>query len=353
MKRIPPRNKKDPKPSDIRKVGSTVLRRGLEALPAFGPILLDLIDAHTERLRESVKRDEKERLRKFYEDLLAGDTPLDSDVADKMLDSRDYHALLRACLADVEAEKVHAYAQLAKAVATGRVAAEWVRHYILSLRDISAKELDRLQRAYVAKHYPLIPTRGPIVEESVFLKSGAPGSMDSIVMGNLESRGFIHEGRLSEAGIGFIKACMSDRDLSPAAIGYNVWSEQVIAILNYEIGDKQMDHLAVGLAKELRALRMRSSIFAVNRTNVDKTRMHHTHAVLLTGSPCKHLLDNVEHLARFAQEIPLIAVSVRGPIPLPAIRPTRHVIAANRSERDVVNDVREAIMVTIRGAATG
>lgn len=353
MKEIPPRPKPKSDRSEGQQIGEIVVHRAIEAIPYVGGVLSDSLRVWAARLQDAIRKNDKERLEQFYEGLLAGDAPLDPEIADKMLDDRDFHALLRACLADVESEKVRAYAHLAKSVATGRVPKTWVRHFILSLRDISMEELTRLQKAHVASHHALMPDVGPLVQESQFLQPGAPGSFDSIVIGNLVARGFIHDSKLSPAGSAFIEACMTPLDLSPAAIGYKTWTDQKIGILSYEIGNAHVDKLATALLEEFRVFRMKSSIFALNRNNVTQARMLHTHAVLLLNSASQHLMDNLEHLARFAEKVPVFAVTLNEPVTLPNVRIARTITGAGRPERDVVNEIRDAIDETLRGLRPG
>jgi hypothetical protein len=351
MKKLPERNPQQDGTSEGKQVAGMLVKRGLEdAIPFFGGLLADLVEARKQRLQEAIRKNNDERLQSFYEELLSGDVPLDPEVADKMLDSRDYHALLRACLADVESEKVRSYAQLAKSVASRRVDAEWVRHFILSLSAISIEELTRLQKAYVAGNYPLMPDRGPSVQESFFLQPEAPGSLASIVIANLTSRGFIHDGKLSSTGTAFVKACMPERDLSPGAIGYKTWSEHNIAILNYEIGNAMLDGLAGALEQEFRTLRMKSSILALNRNNAPTVRMTYTHAILLVGSAGQHILNNVEHLQKLGDRMPIVVVNLKDHISLPGVTARHTLSVSGRDDRAVVNDVRDVLLATIRGS---
>ena len=139
----PSRSKEAAQPSEGRAVVPVVAKvlAEIPGIPLVGPLvgsLFDLLKERTERLRASIQREQEERLAKFYGDMIDGESPaLDEQVAQAMLNDKDFHAIVRACLADIEAEKTEAYASMARSFATHAVEKQWRRHFILALRDLS------------------------------------------------------------------------------------------------------------------------------------------------------------------------------------------------------------------------
>lgn len=75
----------------------------LPGIPLVGPLagaLLDLFKERKDRARESIKREADARLTTFFNEMLHADATVDEQVAQAMLDDADFHALLRACVAD-------------------------------------------------------------------------------------------------------------------------------------------------------------------------------------------------------------------------------------------------------------
>lgn len=285
----------------------------LSGVPYVGPLvgaLADLVTEHIARTKEAAHQENERRLATLYAEILTNDTGMDEQVAAVMVDDEDFHALLRACLADIEAEKVRSYANLAREIASGSVAKQWRRHFILSLRELSAGELERLRGAWVAGKHQLIPAQGPSMGQEHFLDPGHPGSLQAISLNNLASRGLIHEGKLSKAGEAFAAACFRPADLTPASIGFREWSVHNIAIICYEMADNSSLRLSTALQDRLRRVAAKASIIAVKRTNVQHVRMFHTMGVLLFQRRSKHLVENLQHLENFVRTVPTLLVDL-------------------------------------------
>lgn len=304
---IPDRGSDTP-PSSIKKVAGIGFKAVLDSFASPSGALVELYGVWKDSIRESVKKNDEERLNTFFHDLLNSKVPMDESVAKAMVDDRDFHAILRACMADIEAEKVDAYAALAIAIVTGEVAPEWRRHFILSLRDMSSKELGCLRSAFVARKFELIPSAGPSVDESDFLKENEPGSYQSIMIKGLVAKGFVFEGKLSYTGEAFIRSCTKEKELTPNAIGYKSWSGQRAVIVSYEIANANSLRLATSLQDNLRNYQIKSSIVAILGTNVQRARTLHTQAILLLGEDGRGIKEHSEALIRFADKVPLLVV---------------------------------------------
>lgn len=342
----PSRAKEAPLPSEGRAAVPIVAKVLAEVpgMPLLGPLvgsLFDLLKERTDRMRASIQREQEERLAKFYSDMFDAESPaLDEQVAQALLDDADFHAIVRACLADIENEKTEAYATMARNIATHAVEKQWRRHFIFALRDLSAEELEILRNAYIAKHHSLIPAQGFSMDESHFLKGSTPGTPRSVALANLAAKGFVHEEKLSPAGGAFAKACWRSEKLTPGAIGYRVWSGHNIAIVSYELGVPAAVAFASSLQGELRVAGAMSTIIAITRDNSQQAGLMPTMAVLLVGARTKHLEVNLPHLVEFAKKVPVLLVDASGQSDLhEALSVFGRVLRDGRSDQEVVAEI--------------
>jgi hypothetical protein len=339
----PNRNPEPPK-SDAATGAGIVVKNAIKLLP-YGSLLTDLWQARADRLKEAVAKENEKRLADFYHNLFQGEKVLDDIQANALLDDRDFHALVRACVADIESEKTAAYAALARAIATGRVHETWRRHYILSLRDMSAGELTGLQKAFVARSHQLVPAAGPSMDEGYFLKPAPPGTLEAIVIDNLTAKGFVAEGKLTLTGVNFVETCMKAADLTPAAIGYRAWTGLNVAVLDYQIGDGTLAKLANAICDELRNHCIKSQIIAITR-DAGMAHLAYTHAVLLVGDHIEPIVGNLKHLTRFLRQTPLIILSTPPTAPtLPNdLQPRTILGVAHRDTSSVAQEVRRLVL---------
>lgn len=336
-----------PPPSDLEKLGDVSLKGALSLFKG-GSYLYDLIKLRKDTMREAVRKKDEETLDAFFADLLDGNTAIDPAQADALIDDRDFHSLLRACVADIEAEKGEAYSALAKSIAVGSVHNDWKRHFILSLKEISLKELEKLRTALVAKQFNLVPQSsigGSTTQESEFLKTGEPGSFQSIAIQNLTNRGFVHNSKLSTTGETFIRACTSPAKLTPAAIGYKVWSGQNVAIISYELGDDRIAKLTEDVGNALWSYQIKSSTVAITKSSQQQLRMFSTQGVLLLGSGIRGLVDHVQALCDFASKVPLVVVQLSDKCPpLPPEIKVSKVVRYETDIRETIKSLTTSIL---------
>ena len=329
----------------------------LSGIPYLGPLvgaLSDLVKEHISRTRDAMRQETDQRLAAFYDELLHAGPNMDEQVARAMVDDKDFHALLRACVADIEAEKVRAYANLARGIACGSVAEGWRRHFILSLRDLSADELGCLRGALVASENQLIPAHMVVgsVGQDHFLREGEPGTPQAIWMNSLSGRGFVHKGQLSKAGKAFARACYSPNDLTPAALGYRTWSGHKVAIVCYELGDRTLDGVWGSLQDGLRDAGVQSTVLAIVRENEEEARLHFTMGLLLIRARTKGLDDNLPHLAKFTKTIPTALVDVGGSAgELAGVALFAQVAASSMNPAGIVDAVRRRVIEKSREMA--
>lgn len=311
-------------PSDLAVVAAIGLKGVLEALPGGG-VLYDLVMAQRAKVQDAMASEQERRLDTFYAALVRGNASMEEQVARVMLDQADFHALLRACVADIEGEKSRSYAELARAIASSAVEGSQRRHFVLALRDLSFEELSLLRSAHVAKHHPnLMPgIGGGSVEQRTFLDGHSPGSPKAIQVANLAAKGLVHDAKLTELGDAFTLATWRPDDLTPESIGLQSWSGYHVLIIDYEIGDPEMDRIANRLANELRTQRHRSSIAAITREFRQRMFMlsaPQTVGVLLVGQRHDRIAKNAEYLAGLLAKVPTVAVgALCAPSSLPSL----------------------------------
>lgn len=347
--KIPSRVPRKAGDSQVGAVAPVIAKVAAEfsGVPLVGPLaaaIAELIKEHISRTSEAMRQEQEQRLADFYADVLGAEGKMDEQVASTMIDDKDFHALLRACVADIEAEKVRAYANLARGIASGAVAQQWRRHFILSLRDLSADEIECLRRALVAHRNQLIPPQGPSMGPGDFLRTGKPGTPQAIWIGNLAGRGLIHDGKLSPAGEAFTQACYQPKDMTPASIGFRAWSGHNIAIINYEIGKEPLYSLCDNLQDVLRAIGVKSTVMAVVRDNEQQARLLFTMGLVVAREGTKGLRDNLPALSTFAAKVPTMLVSF-GDLTEGADVPLFERLDASTMERPaILDEIRRAVL---------
>ncbi len=177
------------------------------------------------KIREYVHARDDRRILEFHQHLLFRDEVLDVEMLEGELDEANFHALMQACLTDIEDEKTVPYALLTRAIALGKVKQELRRHFILSLKDLAWEHLDFLRQAYVLTKFSIIPPQGSgALTAETILTGYVPGSVEHLAVVNLTSKGFVAGLELSELGKDFVTSCSSNDDLNPGAYNLQVWS---------------------------------------------------------------------------------------------------------------------------------
>ena len=329
--------------SDIKKIGEIIFKEGLAILPG-GEALHSLLRLRAEQTADYVRRRNEQRIEAFHQRiLLMEDGSLDQTILESSFDEADFHALLSACVTDIESEKVDDYAGLTKSIALGRVPKELRRHFILALRDLAAAELSRMRSAYVATKHELIPARGPRLEPAEFLASDRPGSLKSIAVGNLTAKGFVQQGKLTPSGLEFVQACSTQEQLTPQAVGQGEWTGHHVAVISYEMGSPPSNRWIDEIQSTLDLHRTKSTCLAVLRDNFQQARLPFSEAILVLGPKTERVAENVEYLQHFARFNPIVALALDG-VDVPDGLPVTEIVhAKGRPPKEVTIDVLNAL----------
>jgi hypothetical protein len=243
----------------ILKVSDVLFKAGISLSSGGNPAavaLYDITKIGMGRLRDYVNSRNEERISSFYKNFLYKENDILCDeVINANIKEADFHALLQACLSDIENEKTIPYAHLMRSIALGKVNISLRRHYITSLNDISWGDLDLLRRAYVLSKHPIIPEEGAgcLAVESI-LDGYDIGSLEHLSVVNLTAKGFINGAKLSELGEKFVESCSISDELQPFNYGYSVWSKLnlIIFFLSHHDDDDELSKLLKEIQKILR-----------------------------------------------------------------------------------------------------
>lgn len=176
-------------------------------------------------VRDYVNQRSEKKAYEFHRQLLLdSNQKMEDELNDASLDTGDYHALLNACLADIEEEKSGLYGKLAKSIAMNKVRQEYKRFFITRLKEATWDQLDLLANAHIVTKHNIMPPRGNwkfTTEE--LLKNVDPISARGLDSNYLHQNRLLQDDKISSLGKEFIEACFPQDLLTPSAFGYNEW----------------------------------------------------------------------------------------------------------------------------------
>ncbi|MGO3987218.1 hypothetical protein ABI582_22940 [Pseudomonas sp. SAS7] len=245
----------------IPTIAGSIAKAGMGLLPGGGVAvsIYELLSLGVEQMAEYMEQRTKQRCEEFHERLIAGEK-LDEFTADN-LDVEDYHALLSACLGEMETEKAGLYGAMASAIALGRIAPREKRFLMLALKDLSHAQLQMARKAYIAKRNALKPHQGAGQrEEGDFLGLRSSDEIEQLNYEALVAAKVVRENKLSPLGETLVRACFDAADLTPSSIGEDVWSPVWLNILSFELAGRALS-LASDLGNSAWLKNMRHSIY--------------------------------------------------------------------------------------------
>lgn len=231
---------KHPVSSLVLKIADIAARAGISAGsgPIAGSTLYEFAAVGAKKLRSYVYETNDRRLFEFHKNILIRDEELDEAILAGELDEATYHALLQACLSDIEDEKTVPYANLTRAIVLGQITKQLRRHYIISLKEISWDQLDILRNIYVVETFSVADATGALVPSIAILMKDSSDSIQSIAYNALYSKGFLDDGGITGLGREFVRSCSLDEDLNPAVYGYPSWSMNRCLIILLDNGNR-------------------------------------------------------------------------------------------------------------------
>lgn len=266
-----------------------------------------------DHLREYLQKRGEERLQEFHSRLLEAEDgiPLSEEAE---ISEADYHALLNACLADIEDEKTVAFAYLAKSIAKGKIHKDYRRHFILALRDLSFDQLDFLRKLYVVSKYPIPPKEGPgnrtVKSELANLRAG---TVADLAFTALHSRGFLTREGLTDIGNSFVTEITPDEFLQPGAYDLETWSGakcQVISALRNNAAEiKIISAIQNKLRNEMVESRSIICLGGIN-ARLSQTRLFSNCGILLTDESLELTEEQEHYLRDLTSKVPYVQVLI-------------------------------------------
>ncbi|WP_429581397.1 hypothetical protein [Pseudomonas frederiksbergensis] len=292
------------------KVVEIVGKVGLSAVPV-PPLVSEVAKLGLEKIFSYVRQRDEQRILEFYRAFLYRDELSDKDILDAEIEESNFHALLNACVSDIEGEKTVPYANLTRSIALGQVEPELRRHFILSLRDLSWEELDLLRRIYVVTKHSVIPVKGTTFDVASLLSSSDAEVSQKLAVASLKSKGLVEDDKITNAGESFVIACSSVNDLTPGIYDYKVWSGYTCLIL--QLSGKQFSNsLSELLAASLRSSCINSySVTAMERfeTGDDAlSRLRTNCCVILINQDFEVSSKSLEAISKIAATRPVVQV---------------------------------------------
>lgn len=231
--------------SSILKIADIAVLAGIGAAGAVLPgAAYEFSKLGLGKLRDYIHARDDRRIYEFHKKLLCRDEVVDEDLLAGDIEEANYHALLNACLTDIEDEKTTAYANLTRAIASSKVSKDLKRYFTLALKDLAWEDLDLLKQLYVITNNSIIASTGSsTLYPGVFLEKIPQGSSRDLSVVTLESKGFIKEKEISELGSAFVKACSTDDDLTPGAYDYRTWSGHLCDVYLFDQSNEALSLL--------------------------------------------------------------------------------------------------------------
>ncbi|AZZ76379.1 hypothetical protein CCX46_14860 [Pseudomonas sp. RU47] len=218
--------------------------RDKAALKAMIPKLAPLVGADKvvgayEAIKLVVDSRKEERVNRYCLALLSEVSDVDlneMDSWDENLDI-DFGDLLQTCMDDSDSRKTEAYARLTIAIRLRNLDAEYRRYFILALKQLSSRELELLQRGYVARHWEIIPDAGfDVLNQATVYNPKKLGIVGGLSVEVFRRLGFLNNDGITALGETFVESTHSKDDLTPLALEWRAWQQSPIAVV---VGDQR------------------------------------------------------------------------------------------------------------------
>lgn len=214
-----------------------------------------LLKKGPETLARYVDQENQRRYEEFCQAAFDGDV-FPENGAD--LTASELISMLRACTADIEDAKAPLYGRLASAIATQQVPQQFRYPLMKAVSTLTYGQIDRLRHAWIAHHYLVMPAHGMWTKSQEDVFKGAGGVIDTWDNEALEAHSMAKDGSLTKLGEHLVRACFSEGELTPEAIGERAWiSNFHLRIMSYEhdnAGVLDLEHRIAGEARELRIM---------------------------------------------------------------------------------------------------
>ncbi len=236
----------------VLKIADLLFKMGISLTPGASAIY-EASKITIEAARDYVQARNEKRVLEFHRILLSRDGIIDQKIIDAELNTADFHALLDACVSDIEEEKTIPYANLTRSIALGVVPVAHRRHFIHSLKELAFEHLDILRETYTMTRYSCISRKNQkLVNSSFFLTQLESDSISQLALKTLIARGLTTETEITPLGVSFIESCYSAIDLEPHNFDYQV-PKRVRGVIIKLMDSSEIKLIETSLIHELKA----------------------------------------------------------------------------------------------------
>jgi hypothetical protein len=308
--------KKSPRAALVMGLSKSGLDVGVKvALDATAPglsALYDFAKLTIAEVKEYRQNRDQNRAENFHQALLRVDGAWNTEFAQADIQDVDFHALFSACMADIEEEKVERYAALTRSIAFGQVQRDEKRFFIMSLKELTNDDLERLRKAHIASRYDLVPTQGTRFDAKI--TRDPESSYRNFGYEQLLRREFTKEGSVTPLGQRFVTACYSQIELLPSAIGTRAFDSRRLAVVSYEMESPEFLRFYDGFAAALRARGMKCMppMALLPRPRFTPLPTGVTHGLIVCGSNTARLKENYAELLKFVGRVKSVGLCLSG-----------------------------------------
>ncbi|MEQ9848447.1 hypothetical protein [Pectobacterium brasiliense] len=291
-----PENKKDIViKSTISKTADIGANLALSFVPG-GNAVYELIKLGVEQAKRYATERQEKRIADFHTALLKPNNTGGIELSDAYIEIADYHALLNACLQDIEDEKTELYATLARNAVFKKMSSRDLRFFCISLKEITFNDLEEMRVAYIASNFNIVPPTGA----GRFEKSLSPEhSPSGLTYGRnlMKLRGFIEDGKINQYGEKFVQTCYPTEKLLPESIQMVEWKNagSPILMLSYELDDPEIPRLHMHLSELLRTRGFKTTaLFAPSRKTTHLTLAKSS--ILIFKNKPERIINNIKNI---------------------------------------------------------
>jgi len=233
----------------VLKIADLAFKMGISLAPGANAVY-EATKIGLEAARDYVQVRNEKRIVEFHRTLLSRDGVIDQKMINAELNAADFHALLDACVSDIEEEKTTPYANLTRSIALGLVPVTHRRHFIHSLKELAFEHLDILRETYTLTRYSCI-SQNKLIDPKHFLTNLQTESISQLALKALIARGLISEVKITALGVRFIESCYPTKDLDPYNFNYKTSKKERGVII--KLGDsKEIKAIETSLINELK-----------------------------------------------------------------------------------------------------
>lgn len=256
-----------------------------------------------------------QRLHDFHVGIIQDETADEIDlekILKKTFDLDEYHAVLNACVQDIENEKTKIYSDLMKSLMVKPIEIKYRRFFITITKQLTFFEIDFIRNLYINASFDMMSAGGTHQQVTSMLNS--QDSMTDITIRTLVANGLVTDDRkgITDLGKLYAEALFEEQKLTPQSINRQKYTGLHIAILNYMISDKTHDKVSHYLQESLWSHGVKSSILALHRHSGREAPLMFRLGVLLLSDvkyDKKHFDEKA--ISEFASKVPVIPLNIK------------------------------------------